>query len=221
MTSLNTLLESKCNIDENWKIGSTPDILKEIKSKEINIVLYEREIPELSLEINRLLKTDVNLNFSGEIHSISEKIQEELPLNQFKLINQDIQKLLLNFNEITGSTNFKLLFKTITTNMCRKFHTDINDLRMLCTYSGPGTLWLTNDNINQKALKTNPNQEYIVLNNHQIKQAKTGAVVLLKGALFPQKNNKAILHRSPPIENRKEKRLLLRIDTNNTLNFEI
>lgn len=221
MTFLNGLKKSDLNIDEHWKIGSTPKTLKEIKKSKFNIVLYERDTTALTNEINQLLEEKVHLNLGGEIDAILDIIRKELSLNKYELIHQDIENLLLHFSEITGAKKFKLLLKTITSNMCLKFHTDINDLRLLCTYSGPGTLWLTNDNINQMALKENSRHEYIVLQNNQIKQAKTGAVVILKGALFPQKNNSAVLHRSPPIEKQKEKRLLLRIDTNNTLNFEI
>ena len=47
--------------------------------------------------------------------------------------------------------------------------------------------------------------------------AQTGAVAVLKGAIYPQKNTNAVVHRSPAIEETSEKRLLLRIDTNDFL----
>ena len=50
-------------------------------------------------------------------------------------------------------------------------------------------------------------------------QVPENGVVLLKGALYPKAGTRAIVHRSPTIEESGEKRLLLRIDTNDNLNF--
>ena len=61
--------------------------------------------------------------------------------------------------------------------------------------------------------------ECIVLDESNIQQAKTGAVVILKGAMYPAKGTNAVVHRSPTIEESGATRLLLRIDTNEFLNF--
>ncbi|MEL6124115.1 MAG: DUF1826 domain-containing protein, partial [Bacteroidota bacterium] len=110
----------------------------------------------------------------------------------------------------------RLLLASVNTNMCRRFHTDINDVRLLCTYTGPGTLWLTNDNINRRALDSYDGNESIVMDPERIQQVPEGAIALLKGAMYPHHQTKAIVHRSPTIEESGEKRLLLRIDTNAT-----
>jgi len=127
---------------------------------------------------------------------------------------------LLQFKELSGANSFRLLFTTVNTNMCSRFHTDMNDLRLLCTYNGPGTVWLSDSNVNRNALETYGDNETIVKDNSQINYAKTGSVVLLKGAIFPLKGTKAIVHRSPTIEESGLSRLLLRIDANDFLNFE-
>ncbi|MGK0427956.1 MAG: hypothetical protein ACJAUR_002072 [Ulvibacter sp.] len=43
---------------------------------------------------------------------------------------------------------------------------------------------------------------------------------MLKGAIYLSEGTKAVVHRSPTIEESVETRLLLRIDTNEFLNFE-
>ena len=101
--------------------------------------------------------------------------------------------------------------------MCRKFHTDVNDLRMLCTYLGPGTLWVPDEAIDLDASYARGNGKDIVIDLEKVEQVGTGDVVILKGALYPEAN--AILHRSPTIEENGEKRLLLRIDTYEALGF--
>ncbi|MEM9546333.1 MAG: DUF1826 domain-containing protein [Bacteroidota bacterium] len=206
-------------LNKNWAIGSFVEVLESIHQKEVNIAIYERDIQHLSSEIDPLLDENIQVRSSGNPNTILEKIREETGLGNDALIVQDIDNLLQHFKKISGSKSFRLLLAVVESNMCRRFHTDVNDIRMLCTYKGQGTLWLTEDNINRKALDTGKENETIVIDENEIKQAKTGSVVLLKGAIYPKEETKAIVHRSPTIEEYGEKRLLLRIDTNEFLNF--
>lgn len=203
----------------NWKIATSPTVLNSIHDKDINIAIYERDISALTNDINSLLEQNIEFRSSGSISTIMNAIMEVPELSKCSLVVQDIKKLLSYFQEVGNVTTFRLMLATIETNMCRKFHSDINDLRMLCTYSGPGTLWLTDDNVNVKALGSRSDNKCIVLDESKVQQAKTAAVVLLKGAIYPHEETKAVIHRSPSIEENGEKRLLLRIDTNETLNL--
>lgn len=205
---------------ENWVIGNCPTSLQKIHQKHINISIYDRDITHLSDEVKSLLARNAEIRISGDTNSILKQISSELNSNDFSLILNDIKGLLLQFEELSGAKSFRLLLSTVNTNMCSRFHTDMNDLRLLCTYSGPGTVWLSENNINRDALETYGDNETIVKDKSQINYAKTGAVVLLKGAVYPLKGTKAIVHRSPTIEETGMSRLLLRIDANDFLNFE-
>ena len=165
-------------------------------------------------EINSLLKQNIQLNSSGSINAILDEIIKVTELEEQAMLLQDIKNLLHLFKRITNTNSFQLLLATINTNMCTKFHTDRNNLRMLCTYSGPGTLWLKEDNINRKALDSYKNNQSIVIDKTSIEQAKTGSVIILKGTKYPKEATKAVVHRSPNIGQSGAKRLLLRIDTN-------
>jgi len=184
-----------------------------------NIAIYQRDIKFLSKELDQITEQSVECRASGTIKEISTALNtyftNELP--EHKILLDDILNLLGLFEQVTKSSSFRILLATVNTNMCRKFHTDINDLRLLCTYVGQGTCWLPDEAVNQKALKPGSGNQEIVKNEEQIQQVRTGDVVLLKGALYPKAN--PILHRSPSIEKNGEKRLLLRIDTNEFLNF--
>ena len=206
--------------NKNWVEGNCTTSLQQIHHKDINIAIYNREIGFLSNEISLLLNKQIDLRASGTMDSILSIMKKELGSINSAFILKDIEYLLSIFSQITRAQSFRLLLASVNTNMCRKFHTDINEIRLLCTYSGPGTLWLTEDNINRKALDACGDNECIVLDESKIQQAKTGSVVVLKGAIYPQDGTKAIVHRSPTIEETGEKRLLLRIDTNEFLNFE-
>jgi len=205
-------------IAKNWVEGNCPTVLHQIHSNEVNIATYNREIDVLSNEIDTALNQAIEIRVNGDIDKIVQTIENNL--KEFDLLKSDLISLLHLFKDITKANRYKVLVVTVNTNMCRRFHTDINDLRMLCTYSGPGTLWLEDDNVNRKALDTCGDNECIVLDETKIHQAKTGSVVILKGAIYPTEGTKAIVHRSPTIEEIGERRLLLRIDTNEFLNFD-
>lgn len=198
----------------NWAIDTTPQILEHIHHKNVNIAIYERTTHSLTYEINQLLDQNIEVKLNGTMDAILQDLLNAVDPKVYPLITKDIKALLDCFKAIVGVKKFRLLFATINTNMCRKFHVDINTIRMLCTYSGPGTLWLTNDNINRKALGTCGDHACIVREENNIQQAKTGAVLLLKGARYPYGATNAVVHRSPTIEETRKKRLLLRIDSN-------
>ena len=202
---------------KNWITGTNPNILENIHQKDVNITIYKRDINLLEKQINALLKLNIELKSTGDIDTIIHEISRIIKPNDFQLLLQDIKNLLSIFGNITGTKNLKLFLATINTNMCRKFHSDVNDLRMLCTYSGPGTLWLKEDNINRKALEAYKSNEAIVIDENTIQQVDTGAVTILKGSKYAGKTTKAVVHRSPTIEEKSQKRLLLRIDTNEFL----
>lgn len=195
---------------------SAQKVLSEIHKPTTNISIYDRDISHLDNEINKLISKKINFQTAGETELIIKNIKEEL--EEFSLMINDLTELLHHFQKITKAASFRLLLKTVNTNMCRKFHTDINDLRMLCTYRGPGTLWLENANLETL---NSPNTTEAIYNENKIEQAKKGAVLILKGALYPSNNTNAIVHRSPTIEETGTNRLLLRIDTNEFLNFDI
>lgn len=200
-------------IAKNWVIGTTPSVLDNIHKKEVNITIYNRDTMLLEKEANKLLERNIKFKSNGDINTILSEIAKAIEPNEFHLLLNDIKNLLHTFNKITNAKSLQLLLATVNTNMCRRFHTDVNDLRMLCTYVGFGTLWLTEDNINRKALNTYKDNEFIVMDKNKIQQAESGSVLILKGEKYQKRTKNAVVHRSPTIENG-EKRLLLRIDTN-------
>jgi len=201
----------------NATIGSKPEILHTIHLQEKNIAIYERDISHLQDDLNFCVRANIDFRKSGTIADIRTALESEIP--SCKALIADIMDLLALFEKVTKATTLKVLLATINTNMCRKFHTDINDLRLLCSYVGQGTLWLPEEAINRKTLDKSDNNDSIVKDKDLIQQVRTGDVALLKGAIYDKIGTKAVMHRSPPIEEIGETRLLLRIDTNEFLHF--
>ena len=203
----------------NWSIGRSSKILGKIHEEQINIAIYERDVNQLADEINKILYNDLNFKATGNIDSIIKELNKIHNVDDYKLIIDDIIFLLNKFKEISEVKSFKLLLAIVDNDMCRRFHTDLNYIRMLCTYSGPGTLWLSENNLNREALDYLESNNSIVINNDLINQVSTGSVAILKGGLYPRKGTKAVVHRSPNIEESQQKRLLLRIDTDELFNI--
>ena len=210
----------KVTTTENWVADTTPSVLENIHQRNVNITIYNRDTAALSSEVSSLLKQDIEFRRSGDVDTILQALTKAINQDEFPLIIQDIKDLLQLFREITGAKSFRLFLATVNTNMCRRFHTDINDLRMLCTYSGQGTLWLAEENINRSALNSFADNKSIVLDESKIQRAETGSVLVLKGSVYPQKGANAVVHRSPTIEEDGEQRLLLRIDTDKFINID-
>ena len=204
----------------NARISQKPDGLTAIHDSSINIAIYQRDISPLKSELDQISRIPVNFLTTGSVEEIRTELAayatQHLPACPAFL--KDVDKLATLFQQISKSNSLKLKLSTVTTNMCRRFYADMNDLRMLCAYVSAGTLWLPDDAINAAALKPGTSNDEIVLDERLIQQVATGDVTILKGALYPEAN--AILHRSPTIEETGEHRLLLRIDTNKSAIFD-
>lgn len=203
----------------NAAIGQQASVLHEIREQSKNIAIYQRDIFSLEAELQQIVVQEIAFKKSGTVLEIRSALQQYFDLHFANCSNvlDDILGQLDFFKEVSGAESFRILFKTINTNMCRRFHTDINSLRLLCTYVGQGTLWLPDEIVNSNALVTRGNNEQIVMDESQVQQVGTGDVIILKGAFYPDAN--PIVHRSPSIEKSGERRLLVRIDINESLIF--
>lgn len=124
---------------------------------------------------------------------------------------EDVYRLTADFLTMASKSSGTLHLKVVHDDACRKFHTDGYSLRLFTTYYGPGTEWLPEKAVNRLALgKSN---ERIVKDPDAIQQMGAFDVGILKGEPpKPETFKKGIVHRSPPIQGKGLKRLILRID---------
>lgn len=101
-------------------------------------------------------------------------------------LRADAQHLRHEWLVLTGNTEIRFSVCTIRDAHCPKVHVDHLDLRILCTYSGPGTL---------------------IEQNGELQQARVGDFVYLRGTKW---GDGGVPHRSPPLNG--ETRLVLRVD---------
>ena len=139
---------------KNWAEGSSLNILRDIHKRDVNIAIFNRDINALRNETEFLLKHKIKLLERGDLNTILNVIDNQVLLSDCSLIVEDIKRLLYNFQEISRAKSFRFTLTTVNTNMCRRFHEDEVSLRLLCTYSGPSTLWLKENDVNRNALNS-------------------------------------------------------------------
>jgi len=101
--------------------------------------------------------------------------------------------------------------------MCRKFHADYIGVRLLCTYSGPGTEWVDDAYVNRRtALDPDSSladaNRALVPDPTRVRSLGEGDVALLKGHAYPGNEGRGVVHRSAPVEARGLRRIVLKID---------
>lgn len=94
--------------------------------------------------------------------------------------------------EVSGADRLRIRLEVVESDGCWKFHADYVTRRLLTTYVGQGTQWTKADD------------------RERIGQMATGEVGIFKGRLLLAQP--PVLHRSPPIGDSGEQRLLLAID---------
>jgi hypothetical protein len=189
-----------------------------IHERDVNLVYQKRKTDEEIINYAKLL---FEHGFNGINQIVSPDTMENVvidSLDEFGFqtvgkvrLKEDIMVIGQTFFTVTRAANLRLILKVITNNACSKFHTDAYDLRLLCTYAGNGTEWISEDYVNRKKLLHGTNEE-IIRDFKQVKCFQPFDVAILKGEVTARPNVKGIVHRSPAIEHTGEKRLLLRFD---------
>lgn len=93
---------------------------------------------------------------------------------------------------------------------CLRFHADNVPVRLVCAYRGPGTLWLTEDNLNRAAAETRgTHNQAIALRAEDVRQLNEWDVLVMKGKAS---NAIPLYHKSPEPRPGDPKSLVLKLD---------
>jgi hypothetical protein len=130
----------------------------------------------------------------------------------FDRLCTDLGALATAFASLANSPRLRVFFGLVQHDMCRLFHTDAIELRLLCTYLGPGTLWVPDRYVNWDRMHE-PSNEARVRDQSQVQQCGPFEVAILKGAMYEPNDGPAVLHRSPTVAEAGTTRVLLRFDS--------
>ncbi|WP_086650174.1 DUF1826 domain-containing protein [Acetobacter cibinongensis] len=146
----------------------------------------------------------------GAPQHIGTLLQPHMPPDAVLLL-KDALALARLYQVHSGLSEVRFRLEHVSTDSCRKFHTDHVKLRLLCTYHGLATEWvppefLQADTLNERGVPATIPADCI----HRL---DTGDIALLKGSA--NAGQTGVVHRSPPVSHLPENqrtRLLLTID---------
>lgn len=124
-------------------------------------------------------------------------------------LSQHIKALAMEYVRVTGISYFNFYFGRVSDGMCHLFHVDNVRYRALKTFVGPGTEWVPAQWVNYSGLGKGKNSR-VVKNSKYIVRAKNYELLIFQGRKL---TDFALVHRSPPVEDHSQVRILLRIDS--------
>lgn len=114
--------------------------------------------------------------------------------------------LVALFAATAGTAAVRLRLDVVNDNACRRWHRDCVPLRLICTYRGPGTLWVSPTFSDAVLASADDDTEHACA-------LRSGDVALFKGCGWPgQPHDGGIVHRSPRIAGTGVVRLVLVVD---------
>ena len=200
-------------------IGDTPDILARISEPGVNICIWQRpSIDQINRELVSLTPRDLPdvrshctlNNFDAAVTGLMAN--QGLSPDLFKHWRGDLLNIARVYFPLTKGRRVTMRLETTDQDGCPRFHTDRTHLRLLCTYLGPGTEWLRDDQADREAqLAGAPNSEILITD----KPSPLGRfwVGLLKGSAFPGNSLNGLIHRSPPSQGSGITRVLFCLDS--------
>lgn len=198
-------------------VGRDPDVLGSIAGRETNIAIWKRPLPEgLGAALSRWAERrdrDFDRVIRVESYDVGPALDgfDDEPLRRFLL--DDMTLLIERFASIARISRLRISFGAVRDNSCRKFHADYLRLRLVTTYVGPGTEWLSEDVVRREALGPvyecpDEANRAIVRDATRVRRARAGEVLLMKGSLH-RSGAPGVVHRSPPIEGTGRTRVVL------------
>lgn len=202
------------------RIGPSPDVLFEARRPDVNAAVWRRQLgPALGGRLEPLLR-GVGVAFDGLVSARGpavERLVAALPASPSRAaLADDLRDLIGRFAALCGAPRVHAHLEAVEDDGCRKFHVDYVALRLLTTYVGPGTEWLAEDAVDRTALAPSdapPDAANAAVIRHPalVRRARAGDVLVLKGEAWPGNAGRGAVHRSPPIEAARSRRLVFKL----------
>lgn len=199
--------------DSYYLAGDNPALLADIYQEDVQLINWQRKLNDnVRVEIDELLLNRKRFTFRMVLppEKVAAWLHEQWGNNNYKNLANDVEELATMFADLFEVGQVGLRLELIDKTLCPLFHVDKVLCRLVTTYSGLTTEWLTDDNTDRNALR-NYQYEDIMINSDRLNQVSKGDVLLFKGQSWTDNKGDGVVHRSPQatIDNR---RLLLTLD---------
>ncbi|WP_332403299.1 DUF1826 domain-containing protein [Vibrio metschnikovii] len=205
---------------ETLPIGDLPSILTDIYQPEHNIAIWQRVLStQLQHNVELLMQQAPSLALVLRVTplNVAEYLREKLAdYVCADILSEDIAMIVDMFCCLFDVQEVGVRLTILDKPMCPKFHVDHVPCRLVTTYAGSATQWLSNQGLDRTklgagSLGQSDDCSGLLAKDSVIHQMFTGDVALLKGSGWEVNENNGLVHRSPAyIPN--ERRLLLTID---------
>lgn len=216
LSELNALQLSDGYACLSHAIGDKSGVLRQIIRPEVNLALWQR--PALRDIVREVSGADVlqlaDVRQSTSIDSFDADVasllgRQGLDPDAYGGLRADLKHLAELFFTIGKINNAQFRLVGTDRDDCKRFHVDRKRLRMLCTYRGPGTEWLTDAQVDRVAqTRCAPNSAMIRYGSPM--KFQYFWVGIMKGD--PDNHGHGLVHRSPPIEAAGDCRVLFCMD---------
>ena len=179
----------------------------------VNVALLARSLPpELAPDVAVFVGTRAPniVQTVAANEASSEWLSTEL--SEMGELRADAARWIEVMADLTGASRIGVRLTRADTAMCPRFHVDFVGLRLVTTYSGPGTEFLDGAEVlRQESPRPGGAPNLEVRSRDAIQAAGVGDVVLLKGEGWPGNEGRGAVHRSP-FTTASHPRLLLTLD---------
>ena len=187
------------------QFGESPEVLDEISDPATNLCVWQRpSLRQISAEVAKIVEPDLDLRARTTAQMFERDMREllntvGLNANEYAHWVDDLKQLADVFFTHAHGKEAMVRIETTIDDGCRRYHVDRSRLRLLSTYRGPGTEWLTNEQVDRHNLRSGAPNEEIVRFGQPNRMAPFW-VGLFKGSLYPNMADSGLVHRSPPID---------------------
>lgn len=120
----------------------------------------------------------------------------------------DVMNLANQFMKLTNAREIGIRLEVVNHDSCKHFHVDFVTYRLITTYAGHTTHWVSNENVNRNGLGQQDNSKAL-RDEKLFHRLPPYSVAIMKGEKLSPGNG--VVHRSPPIIDG-QLRLILRMD---------
>ncbi|MEX5683867.1 MULTISPECIES: DUF1826 domain-containing protein [Pseudomonas] len=197
--------------------GATPEALIRILEDDVNLAVWNRQLPAHIADFGRLLLSlNEPLAQALSFELVDDDAQPGLQglasgfrdLEGYEGFIADVSWLARAFACLLGAKRIGLRLRALDKAMCPRFHVDHVPVRLITTYAGIGSQWLREGVMDRRKLGQPEAEPGVDL---QVQQIDSGDVALLKGEKWHGNEGFGLIHRSP-LPAPGERRLILTLD---------
>lgn len=183
-------------------VGESPQVLTEVLQDGVNLAVWQRQLPvhvadfaQVLLSLGQPLAESLTLELQpdDDAPALRGLAAAYADLQGYEGFICDVRWLVGAYACLLDARRVGLRLRALEGAMCPRFHVDHAPARLICTYAGPGSEWLTAPDA------------------VQVEQLSTGDVAVLKGERWLGNEGQGLVHRSPAVP-AGQRRLMLTLD---------